>query len=148
MIGSPFMSVKAVWAGLKQSTRVPCAVDCAPQQTKSGADSSTAVAASTLLPEDDCSQSLRFSAVVQSPVNWACGLPLVHPWKYPKYCFWGASEHFRFQKKHSLWVVKSAVLTPFPRDAQKTHSRGVHLDSWQSRPVRFEVQWGETVRRS
>lgn len=29
------MSVKTVWAGLKQSTRVPCTADCAPQQKRS-----------------------------------------------------------------------------------------------------------------
>lgn len=64
LIGSPFMSVRTVWAGLKQSTRVPFAVDCTPQQTKSGADSSKATAF-ILLPEDNSSWFLRFSVPAQ-----------------------------------------------------------------------------------
>lgn len=120
---------------------------CAPRQTKIGADSSTAATASTLLPEDVCSQSLRFTAVVQSLVNWAWTLPL-HPWNYPEYCLF-RRFCFCFQKHHSLRVVKSAVLTAFFFFFQETHSI-VHLDSWQSRPVPVrgpERRWGEVSAR-
>lgn len=56
----PFMSVKAVWAGLKQSTRVCSAVDWAPRQTGTGADSCTSAAAPTLLTEDVLSVRVEY----------------------------------------------------------------------------------------
>lgn len=126
---------KPLWAGLKQSTRVPCAVDCAPQQTRTGADSSTAAAAaSTLLtggrlfwlPEVCCCCAVKSRQLSLYLTRWYIS-ENIQSIVFLFFLFWGTFPFFK--KNRVCGVVKSVVLTPpFSRDAQKTHSQ-VHLDS-------------------
>ncbi|MEQ2159721.1 hypothetical protein GOODEAATRI_026001 [Goodea atripinnis] len=58
-IGPFFMSVKAGWAGLKQSTRARNAVDCAPRQPKSSAGRCKETGTFILLPAEHSYQRLR-----------------------------------------------------------------------------------------